>query len=59
MRNSETIRVLCLEKLVGKPLSSMEDIKAIFKSTHLCLQSSLAMNIVRHFHGIFLNTNQF
>ena len=59
MRSSETIRVLCLEKLVGKPLSSMEDIKAIFKSTHLCLQSSLAMNIVRHFHGVFLNTNQF
>ena len=59
MRSSESIRVLCLETLAGKPLSSMEDTKAIFKSTHLCLQSSLAMNTVRHFHGIFLNTNQF
>ena len=59
MRSLDSIRVLCLETLAGKPLSSMEHRKAIFKSTHLCLQSSLAMNTVRHFHGIFLNTTQF
>lgn len=35
MRSSESIRVLCLETLAGKPLSSMEHRKAIFKSTPL------------------------